>query len=256
MIRYSVAARRRQPVRSALETIDRVQAAAWREEMAQIAEQLGTGTLERTTSRRSAGDVVFFDQLRAALRDAPRASWRRLSIAFNEDQVESKLWLLDTLPAMGDLAGQRVVILGAWFGFLAMMLEKLAPHPPGETTCVDIDAAVCDVATDLLRVLRHPVHVLQADMRTLDHAALATGMPTMFVNTSCEHIANFAEWRARVPAGARLVLQSNNHLGCSEHVNCVPDLAAFEQQAALSKTAYAGALQLRHFTRFMVMGTA
>jgi hypothetical protein len=52
------------------------------------------------------------------------------------------------------------------------------------------------------------------------------------------------------------VLQSNNHLGCSEHVNCVPDLAAFERQAALAETAYAGALRLRHFVRFMVMGTA
>ena len=88
-------------------------------------------------------------------------------------------------------------------------------------------------------------------MLHVDYEELSAELPTIFVNTSCEHVADFAGWRQRVPAGARLVLQSNDHWGCSEHVNCVPDVEAFERQSHLSQIDFRGTLQLARFRRFM-----
>jgi hypothetical protein len=227
-----------------------------RKDLALISAELGAGTLHQSTARPSSVHGPFIEALREVLERTPKAAWPRLAVSFNEDQVESKLWLLEHLPAMGDLSAHRVVILGAWFGLLAMMLERLAPHPARDIVCVDVDAAVCELASKLLSVLGHAPTVLRADMLDLDYDTLSADQPTIFVNTSCEHVADFRGWRARVPAGARVVLQSNNHLGCSEHVNCVPDLAAFERQACLSEIVYGGALPLKHFTRFMLMGIA
>ena len=71
-----------------------------------------------------------------------------------------------------------------------------------------------------------------ADMLDHDYAggANAAGAPKLVVNTSCEHLEAFDRWYARIPDGQLLALQSNDYFACSEHVNCVPDLAAFRRR--------------------------
>ncbi|HQZ38078.1 MAG TPA: hypothetical protein PLH72_03470 [Vicinamibacterales bacterium] len=230
-----------------------------RTELLAISAELGRGTLSSRSAsappRPAAPDATsLVEPLRDVLLSQPVESWPRLAISFNADQVDSKLWLIECLPRGLDLSRHRVVILGAWFGLLALMLHRLAPRPPAEIVCVDIDAGVCARATQVLSVLPEPPRVLAADVLDLDYPALGAGRPTLFVNTSCEHLHDFAGWRNRIPAGARLVLQSNDHAGCSEHVNWVPDLEAFEAQARLSEVAFRGTLPLEHFRRFMLIG--
>jgi len=227
-----------------------------REELLSISEALRRGVLEPAPPRARDEQLAFVDPLRALLREAPPDAWPRLAVSFNADQVDSKLWLLERLAKVVDLTGHRVVILGAWFGLLALMLDRLAPQAPAELVCVDIDPDVCARARQVTSVLRVPPRVLCADMLALDYSALAAGRPTVFVNTSCEHLRRFDEWRASVPAGARLLLQSNDHVGCSEHVNCVPDVESFERQARLSAVEFRGTLPLEKFRRFMLIGTA
>ena len=72
--------------------------------------------------------------------------------------------------------------------------------------------------------------------------------------TSCEHLAEFARWYTRIPAGKRLVLQSNDYFACEQHVNCVPDLAAFRAQAPMRDVLFAGERKMRRYVRFMLMG--
>ena len=49
-------------------------------------------------------------------------------------------------------------------------------------------------------------------------------------------------------------MQSNDYFACSEHVNCVRDLDAFEAQAPLRETLFAGERRMRRYTRFMLLG--
>jgi len=37
-------------------------------------------------------------------------------------------------------------------------------------------------------------------------------------------------------------------------VNCIKDLAAFKQQMPMSELLYEGALQRKHYSRFMLIG--
>ena len=74
------------------------------------------------------------------------------------------------------------------------------------------------------------------------------------VETLGVHLPDFGAWYARVPQGRLLVLQSNDYFACREHVNCVPDLAAFRAQAPLVETLFAGERRMRRYTRFMLIG--
>ena len=46
-------------------------------------------------------------------------------------------------------------------------------------------------------------------------------------------------------------MQSNDYFAVREHVNCVPDLAAFRAQAPLSIVQFTGQKQMRRYVRFM-----
>lgn len=231
-------------------------AADLRLELSKISLDLQAGELRRLEPAPTSNSAGFVTAIREVLAASPKSAWPRLAISFNEDQVESKLWLLEHVSEAVDLSEHRVVILGAWYGLLALMMDRLIPSPPAEVVCIDIDEGVCQRARQLLSVLPVPPAVLRADMMELDYQELSARRPTVFVNTSCEHLPDFPGWRARVPAGARLVLQSNDHVGCPEHVSCVPDLAAFERQARLSAIDYKGTLRLKRFRRFMLVGRA
>jgi hypothetical protein len=79
-------------------------------------------------------------------------------------------------------------------------------------------------------------------------------VPDTIVNTSCEHISNFAEWYDKIPAGKLVILQSNNYFEVDDHVNCSADLDAFSKSAVMDKVLYEGELQLEKYTRFMKIG--
>jgi hypothetical protein len=98
-----------------------------------------------------------------------------------------------------------------------------------------------------------------ADMLELDYGAVAPsgaggGKADLVINTSCEHLAEFGRWYERVPAGQRLVLQSNDYFACDQHVNCVADLAAFQAQAPMREVLFAGERRMRRYVRFMLIG--
>ena len=78
--------------------------------------------------------------------------------------------------------------------------------------------------------------------------------PDTIINTSCEHIADFDKWFAKIPYGKLIILQSNNYYSVEEHVNCVKDGLDFEQMAPLSEVYFAGELPLEKYTRFMRIG--
>jgi hypothetical protein len=83
---------------------------------------------------------------------------------------------------------------------------------------------------------------------------VAGAAPDLVVNTACEHLPDFARWYARIPPGHLVALQSNDYFAIDEHVNCVPDLAAFRAQAPLSDVLFAGARPHKKYTRFMLIG--
>jgi hypothetical protein len=203
--------------------------------------------------------------------------------ALNKNQIASKMWLAESLlgavgPDLGD-----VTILGGWFGVLGAVLLHDPRFTIGKVVSIDIDPRCAAIAESLnathVRTGRFAART--ADMLEIDYGKVGSdttfGRPSarhrgegkvvsdptfpagargndLVINTSCEHLAAFGRWYTRIPAGKRLVLQSNDYFACAQHVNCVPDLAAFRAQAPMRDVLFAGERRMRRYVRFMLIG--
>jgi hypothetical protein len=173
--------------------------------------------------------------------------------ALNKNQIASKLWLAQALLENAGPRHPRVLVLGGWLGVLAAVLLHDPRFSIDRIVSVDIDASCAPVAQALnaTHVRSGRFESRTADMLSLDYASEAFDLT---INTSCEHLSDFAAWWARIPRGRLCVLQSNDYFDCDEHVNCVADLAGFARAAPLARTLFAGERRIRRYTRFMLIG--
>lgn len=175
-----------------------------------------------------------------------------LGNAFNHKQVACKLWARQSL--FETLGGKfsRVVILGGWYGILAAMFFDDPRFEIEAIDSFDIDPDVGAVAETLNSAWNDRFRALTADMYDLAYPDLGADL---VINTSCEHIADLPAWLSLLPKGTRVLLQSNDYFSEPTHVNCVASLDAFIAQASLETIAFAGALPMKKYTRFMLIGT-
>jgi len=184
-----------------------------------------------------------------------------LGAAFNKNQIASKMWLAEALLEAAGPGHANVTILGGWFGVLAAVLLHDSRFSIGRVTSIDIDprCAPIALAVNATHARSGKFGARTADMLDLDYGPAIAGaadarVTDLVINTSCEHLADFAQWYERVPSGQRLVLQSNDYFACDQHVNCVPDLAAFRAQAPMREILFSGQRKMKHYTRFMLIG--
>ena len=74
------------------------------------------------------------------------------------------------------------------------------------------------------------------------------------INTSCEHLLDDT-WFKKIPEGALVVLQSNNAIQISDHVNCVSGIEEMKLKYKLSNFLYEGEIDAIKYKRFMLIGT-
>ncbi|HEX6136792.1 MAG TPA: class I SAM-dependent methyltransferase [Casimicrobiaceae bacterium] len=181
----------------------------------------------------------------------------RIAVALNKNQMASKVWLAESLLAAAGPRLGRVLILGGWVGALAAVLLHDRRFVVERVDSIDIDPRCAPIAESLNATHVHSGRfgARTADMVDLDYVREFGGEGAdLVINTSCEHLADFDRWYARIPAGQLLVMQSNDYFACAEHVNCVPDLAAFRRQATLAEVLFAGERRMRRYVRFMLIG--
>jgi hypothetical protein len=177
------------------------------------------------------------------------------AIAMHPVQVNSKLWLIDELARRRQLSRASLLVLGAWYGVLPLLMNWRLTTPPPKMLCIDLDEAACKIGSELIGGLYGNVEYRCADLTELDYANGAGGSGNVVINTSCEHVPELADWWAHLPPGQLAVLQSNNYHGCPDHVNCVHSLDEFKRQTPMSHLLFAGRLEVAHdLTRFMLIG--
>lgn len=172
--------------------------------------------------------------------------------AFNHKQVACKVWARDTLFEVAGPSYGKIAILGGWYGILGAMLLEDQRFDVATVDSFDIDPDVEAVARTLNAAFADRFHTVTADMYAIDYAALAADV---VINTSCEHIADLKAWLDRIPAGTRVLLQSNDYFSEPTHINCVASVEEFAKQATLKTVEFAGALPTKKYTRFMLIGT-
>jgi hypothetical protein len=203
---------------------------------------------------RGASVLTGNDLLLRLARTVSRHPEAQLDVAFNHRQIASKLWARDELAKI-DLGPIDVAwIVGGWYAVLGALLLEHPRLNIGRIVSYDIDPSVAPVARSLNepQVVAGRFDAVTADMYQLDYTAPKG--PDLVINTSCEHIDDLPGWLARIPAGTRVLLQSNDYFSESEHINALPSLEAFVSAAKLQKVDFSGALYLRKYTRFMLIG--
>tara|TARA_R110000851_G_scaffold15819_1_gene52110 strand:+ start:3222 stop:4055 length:834 start_codon:yes stop_codon:yes gene_type:complete len=187
---------------------------------------------------------------------------------FSRGQLKSKLWIIKELSELKVDLG-TVFLCAGWYATLATMLfesgikvDKIRSFDIDES-CVDIaetfnkpwvkdnwkfKSSTKDIMDINYEFERY--EVIRADGTTcpLDDT------PDTIINTSCEHIENFAEWYDKIPAGKLVILQSNNFFEVDEHVNCSIDIDDFSRQTPLKSVLYSNSLELEKYTRYMRIG--
>jgi len=165
---------------------------------------------------------------------------------FSKGQVLSKLWAISEFSNTGmKTAIDNVVIVGAWYGTLGLMLNNM--YPEYNIKLLDIDKRCVLLLHNIANGMNN-IKAITGDMYEYKYTE------DLIINTSCEHIPNLADWLERVPTGTIVILQSNNHTGMSGHINCVNSVSEFKEQANLTNVMYANDFDLGVYTRYMIIG--
>jgi hypothetical protein len=190
---------------------------------------------------------------------------------FSRGQLESKQWLVDELSQYHSLDLGTVFLCAGWYATLATMLFE-SDIKVDKIRSFDLDPTCVDIAEVFnkpwfmeqwrFKSITQDIMDVDYDEHTWEYWSNAnnrmsrpiTDRPDTIINTSCEHIPDFAEWYAKIPAGKLVVLQSNNFFEVEEHVNCVNDIEEFKAQAPMTRVLYDGKLELPKYTRFMLIG--
>jgi len=185
--------------------------------------------------------------------------------SLNKNQMASKKWLIDEL--FGVTAGRLGTgfVLGGWNGVLGAMLLQDPRFQIDLLLNIDIDPGCEAVAETMNRshVKSGRFKAATADMYDIDYAAERfdcgeeepiEATADILFNTSCEHLTRFSDWFDAAPKGMLMALQSNDLFDEPGHENCVADLESFKRQAPMTELLFAGALPLKRYTRFMLIG--
>jgi len=159
-------------------------------------------------------------------------------------QLVSKFRLMELLQFNAGYVGD-VVIVGAWYGQLAMLLNDA--NIGSNYTGVDIDHSTAVIAERLNRRIDY-THVIE-DMYEFGYDGYDT-----VINTSCEHIPDLKEWLDLLPKGTKVVLQSNNYSELEEHINCSESLDDFMSKAGLSEILILDETEMPIYTRYTIIG--
>lgn len=164
---------------------------------------------------------------------------------FSSGQLASKKWAVDKLKSSKLITNQHVLLVGAWYGTLGLMIKR--EFPDSAVTLLDIDPRCKDFLDNIIYNFEN-VYTITEDMYKHKYTE------DVVINTACEHIPDVKKWLDMMPKGTTVLLQSNNYFIEKAHINCVSRLEEFEAQASLSKIFYSGELETPIYTRYMIIG--
>ena len=189
---------------------------------------------------------------------------------FSRGQLQSKLWLVHELKKCNVDLG-TVFLCAGWYATLATMIFE-SDIKVDKIRSFDIDETTVDIAETFnkpwfanqwkFKALVEDIQDINYNEHTWQYwsnknnrmSYPITDSPDTVINTSCEHIENFANWYEKIPQGKLVLLQSNNYYEVDEHVNCVNDIEEFSTIAPMKDLLYSGELELPKYKRFMLIG--
>lgn len=204
---------------------------------------------------------------RAILR-YPSAPWQD---ALAHGQLQSKVWAVSTLASLRYDIGM-VYVLGGWLGTLGPLLFAQPELTIRKVRSFDLDPSCAPIADQLnidqviddwrykavtKDMMAIDYHEHRYQIMTEQQPAEMVEQPDTIINTSCDHLSDFAAWWKLLPRGKLVLLQNNNFAQCDgDHVNTVGALDEFFDQAPMTELLYADEREFPQvpYRRFMLIG--
>lgn len=192
-----------------------------------------------------------------AIRNVADSERYRCLEAFWAGQIDSKVWLVDTLNKI-QTSPANIYIFGGWIGVLASILFQASTFKIEKIRSIDLDPWCEGVADTLCKP--HEMVDWNFKARTSDMSSYEYEWgikPTIVINTSTEHVTQetYNTWWNKIPAGTLVVAQGNNFFSCSEHVRCSNGVEEFCQQNHVVNPHYVGSMPHDLYTRYMAIWT-
>ena len=192
---------------------------------------------------------------------------RRVLDSMNASQLESKLWLVETLEKF-DVQPKRVALLAGWFAqyIVPLMFDTFPECEWIENFEIDHDVSPLSYKfnkrykdknkykVNMRNVMIKPLKFKQNPNMPIPKEDVYD----VIINCACEHMYpmwKFRELNNAVQRNPLLVLQSSNDDQHEDHINCVESEEELIDQARIKHVLYSGSKILSNkSTRFMVIG--
>lgn len=182
-------------------------------------------------------------------------------LAFTAGQIASKAWLLAQLYPILTHPVQNCVIIGSWVGTIVPFLHR--KFIINRIYGIDSDPDSVRLSEEFNQNYvqdnwKYKGVIMDINYQETKWLQFETGgeliqvKPDLIINTSCEHMDT--EWFDGADNDQLIVMQTNNYHDWHEHINTLDSVQEMQQKYKLSKTLYAGSLELPVYTRFMQIG--
>ena len=192
---------------------------------------------------------------------------RRVLDSMNASQLESKLWLVETLEKF-DVQPKRVALLAGWFAqyIVPLMFDTFPECEWIENFEIDHDVSPLSYKfnkrykdKNKYKVNMRNVMIKPLKFRQNPNIPIPKeDVYDVIINCACEHMYpmwKFRELNNAVQRNPLLVLQSSNDDQYEDHLNCVESEEELIDQARIKHVLYSGSKILSNkSTRFMVIG--
>ena len=192
---------------------------------------------------------------------------QRVLDSMNASQLESKMWLVQTLVEL-KIKPKRVALLAGWFGqyIVPLMFDTFKTCEWIENFEIDYDVAPISYKfnkryKDQNMYKINMRNMMIKPMRMKPNPNLPVEKEDIFdvvINCACEHMFpmwKFKDMNEKYHGRPLYVLQSSNATQHDDHINCVESEDELIEQARMVNVLYSGSKILPNkSTRFMVIG--
>ena len=192
---------------------------------------------------------------------------KRVLDSMNSSQLESKLWLVETLKTF-DVQPKRVALLAGWFAqyIVPLMFDAFPKCEWIENFEIDHDVSPISYKFNKRfkeenRYKMNMRNVMIKPLKFRQNPNIPIPKEDVYdviINCACEHMYpmwKFRELNNAVQRNPLLVLQSSNDDQHEDHINCVQSEDELIDQARIKHVVYSGSKILSNkSTRFMVIG--
>ena len=172
------------------------------------------------------------------------------TLPFAHGQIQSKLWLLNSLKRK---SFDQIYILGSWIGVTGFLLHA-CNFKFNKLICVDIDKEALDYANFYLDVIRcqSKLELINSDCNNI----LFSGTDNLIVNTSVENMLEHS-WYNNVPKNTLLALQARTG-GHYDNIYPIESMEIFDKMFPMQKVEFLDTFEFIYpelsYTRFMKIG--